>query len=225
MNTKKLLALVMAALMIIMGLCACSSSDDGSSSSYINTESEHNHDHGNGNTNGGGDKNNTSSNANAGLQRPDKPNKTPEEIKVEKLPELSEQGVTVSKQLLADLEKNSPKVLSFFKVKNTTYASTSYVAFETLDKNLNSFKTIKDKTTIQNLKDALEYQTWTAKKFTANTAPNIVIYFDDKLHLNIEGEVDGVYWMSLNASYGKVYYVVPENVYNNTMTFCYELEK
>ena len=227
MNIKKLPALILTAILFVSCFSACAPKETSSASSHIHTQSEHTHDEdttsGTASENQSEDKN-TSSKANAGVQRPDKAG-SDEDNQTDKATELSDEGHVTSQKLFEDIEKISPKSVKFFRVKNTTYASTSYVAYDTLSKNLNPFNTIKDKNTIQHLKDALEYLTWTPKKFTANTMPSIVIYFDDKIHLNIESEVNGVYWMSLNADYGKVYYVVPENVYENVMAFCYELEK
>ena len=226
MNIKKLFAFILLIALALSSFTACAPKETASNGSGVHTESEHNHDHDHDNTASKNNSSNkdTSSKISAGLQRPDRFTKEETEA-IEKLPELSTQGQSTSKKLLADLEKINPKALTFFKVKNTTFASTSYVAFETLDKNLNSYKTIKDKDTIRHLIDALEYVTWNARKYTSNTVPSIVIYLDDKIHLNIENSIDGVYWMSLNADYGKVYYAVPKNVYENVMAFCYELEK
>ena len=72
---------------------------------------------------------------------------------------------------------------------------------------------------IRDFKVSLSLSTWTPKKFTAKTLPSTVIYFDKNFHLNIEEKVDGAYWLSLNASYGKVYYIVPEAVYNYVVEF------
>ena len=226
MNIKKLFAFILVIALALASFTACAPKEAVSSGSGVHTESEHNHDHGENDTaskNNSSNKN-TSSKINTGLQRPDRFTKEETEA-IGKLPELSDQGKTTSKKLFEDIEKINPKAVTFFRVKNTTFASSSYVTFEALNKNLDAFNIIKDKTTIQHLKDALEYSTWNAKKFTSGSTPNIVIYFDDKIHLNIENQIDGVYWMSLNADYGKVYYAVPQNVYENVMAFCYELEK
>ena len=223
MKTKRLSALILAA-MLILSTAACAPKEPVSASSHIHTESEHEHDH---DTNSATASQKTDSEKNTsskitGVQRP---NKNDNDTQVDNIPDLSDDGLSTSKKLFEDLEKLNTKALHMFRVKGTTYASTSYVAFDVLNKNLDAFNVIKDTDTIQHLKDALEYSTWTPKKHTVGSTPNIVIYFDDKIHLNIEGKVNDVYWMSLNSDYGNVYYVVPENVHENVMAFCYELEK
>ena len=110
-------------------------------------------------------------------------------------------------------------VLYFFNVKSTNYASTSYISYKLLYSKLDYYKELRDTQEIRDFKQSLCLYAWTAKKFTAKTNPSIVIYFDDDYHLNVEGEVDGAFWLSLNAPYGKVYYIVPEAVYNYVVAF------
>lgn len=210
-------------------LSSCNTNDVASSSSHIHTDSEYNHiQEGNKTQNTSSKKSpnkndkddgNDSSNKNIGINRPVVSGRD-ENVDYDNYIELPSQGKSVSERLFDDLEQYDNKHMYFFNVKNTTYASTSYVSYEILKDNLRHYKEISDEQEIRDFKQSLFLYAWTAKKFTASTTPRTVIYFDDDYHLNVEGKIDDAYWLSLNAKYGKVYYIVPEAVYKYVVEYC-----
>ncbi len=227
MNIKRLFALIISAMLIVSCFCACSPKDTAKTSSHIHTESEHNHDHVQGsdktqNTTSKKPSNqsdkNTSSKAQIGIGRPIATGKD-KDVNFDKYAELPREGKNVSAKLFNEFDARDHEALYFYNVKSTTYASTSYVAFDFLNRKLDFYKENRNEQEIRDFKMSLSLSTWTPKKFTAKTTPSTVIYFDDDFHLNIEEKVDGAYWLSLNASYGKVYYIVPKAVYEYVVAF------
>lgn len=217
----------MSALIVAASLSACAPSPESSSGSHVHTESEHSHDHTQNDDKtqnnpskkpSNKNENNTSSKVSVGIQRPIASGKD-KNVDYNKYAELPEYSKTISDRLFSDLENKDHIVMYFYNVKSTTFGSTSYVDFDVLEGKLGHHKDVRDVQEISDFKIALSLHTWTPKKFTARTTPSVVIYFDKDLHLNLEGKVDGAYWLSLNASYGKVYYIVPESVHKYIETY------
>lgn len=230
MNIKRLFALIISAALILGCLCACAPKETDLASSHISAENEHSHEHTqssdktqNTASKKPSNKNdkNTSSIVQVGIKRPIA-TKRDENVDFNKYEELPSYSITVSERLFEDVDRYDNMCLYFYNVKNTNYASTSYIAYDVFETKLGHYKEFRDERGIRDFKVALSLYTWAPKKFTAKTAPSIAIYFDDDFHLNVEGEVDGAFWLSLNASYGKVYYIVPEAVYDYVVEFCRE---
>lgn len=225
MNIKRLFALTISVALILSCLCACAPKETSSASSHIHTESEHDHEHDNQNVHNTTSKKpsnnadkNTSSKIQIGIGRPVASGKD-KDVNFDKYAELPREGKNVSAKLFEEFDARDHDALYFYNVKSTTYASTSYVAFNFLNRKLDFYKENRNEQEIRDFKMSLSLNTWTPKKFTAKTTPSTVIYFDDDFHLNIEEKVDGAYWLSLNASYGKVYYIVPKAVYEYVVAF------
>lgn len=227
MNIRRIFSLIILVVFAHSCLCACAPKDVALASSHVHTESEHNHEHtqSSGKTQNTSSKKssdnsdkNVSSKAQVGISRP-LASKRDDNVDYDKYTELSDQGINVSTKLFEELDARDNEALYFYNVKGTTYASTSYVSYTLLNGKLDYYKEIRNEQEIRDFKIALSLSTWTPKKFTAKTSPSTVIYFDDDFHLNIEENVDGAFWLSINAPYGKVYYIVPEAVYNYVVEF------
>ena len=72
---------------------------------------------------------------------------------------------------------------------------------------------IKDATEISSLKRSLKIEQWQVDSLKICSMPNVFIYFDNDLHINLEAQLDKS-WMSINSSSGRVTYLVPNDVYN-----------
>ena len=66
---------------------------------------------------------------------------------------------------------------------------------------------------IQQFRDSLKLQKWEAKRFSVKSLPGMMIYFDKNLHVNLETEHEGIFWMSVHSPQGSAYFSVPSSVY------------
>ncbi len=138
---------------------------------------------------------------------------------------LPEAGKKVSLALIELLETTEPRELRFYNVKNTNYASKSYVPLKTVSKGISYYGSVVNSELISQFKDILAFQSWKSKKYTSQTLPQLSIYFDDTLHVNLELQNDKVSWVSIASPHGKAYYTVPEKVYNNIWQYYYDIDK
>ena len=125
----------------------------------------------------------------------------------------------LGEKLLKELEKNKASCLTFFDVANKL----SYRGYESIE-NVSKFQKIEPCAEIKNagkiseFKKSLKLDQWKAEMMQLKSMPKVFIYFDNNLHVNLEGQVStGKAWMSINSPAGSVYYSVPKNVYETIL--------
>ncbi|MEE1279850.1 MAG: hypothetical protein UHH95_03340 [Oscillospiraceae bacterium] len=228
MKLKRLTFLITALTLLILS-CSCSKKPDAEVSSLSTTHETVSQISGNDADNSSSSnketssaKTNTSSRI-ATVSRKE-PQRTPSTTSYN-ITELPEAGKKVSLALIELLETTEPREVRFYSVKNTNYASKSYVPLKTVSKGIKYYQNIVGSDAIFYFKDKLEINTWESKKYTSQTLPQLSIYFDDTLHVNLELQNDKVSWVSIASPLGKAYYIVPEKVYNNIWEYYYTIDK
>lgn len=139
--------------------------------------------------------------------------------------EKAELDEDIYNTLLDELETATPRELRFYSVKNTVFASTSYVPLDTVSEIIKHYESTASFDDIMSFKDNLMLSKWEAKKFNLHTQPSLAIYFSESLHMNLEFQSKDVSWISICSPIGKSYYVVPEDVYIDILDFYHNIDQ
>ncbi len=129
----------------------------------------------------------------------------------------------ISKRLI-DLATNTEvRELRFYNVKNTGYATKSYILRQVLSEGVTFYKDTGNKDTISYFIQDMQFDLWKEKKYNGDMPPSYIMYFDQSFHINLEEEDGKIYWMSISSSFGKSYYTVPKAVYELILSICLDV--
>lgn len=129
--------------------------------------------------------------------------------------ELSSEARALAQRLLEQVQKAQPAELIFYDVRDTPAAVSGYRSIEAISKfvDVQPFARKTGEKEIQQFRDSLKLQKWEAKRFSVKSLPGMMIYFDKNLHVNLETEHEGIFWMSVHSPQGSAYFSVPSSVY------------
>ena len=81
-------------------------------------------------------------------------------------------------------------------------------------------KTINNENEIKKFINELQIERWTPKRHIAKSYAKALIYVSEDMHINLEGQQNGLSWMSINSEgYINIYYVVPNEVYQKVLGY------
>ena len=81
-------------------------------------------------------------------------------------------------------------------------------------------KTINNENEIKKLLSELQIEKWTPKRHIAKSYSKALIYVSEDMHINLEGQQNGLSWMSINSKDNiNIYYIVPNDVYQNVLEY------
>lgn len=132
--------------------------------------------------------------------------------------ELTDEELKVADSQLKALKNAEINTLNIYD--DSIIFSAGFRPFEKTKSIKDPTKTINNENEIKKFISELQIEKWTPKRHIAKSYSKALIYVSEDMHINLEGQQNGLSWMSINSEgYINIYYVVPNEVYQNVLAY------
>ncbi len=131
---------------------------------------------------------------------------------------LTAEELNVADRQLKALKNAEIKTLNIYD--DSIIFSAGFRPFERTKSLKEPTKIIDNADDVKKFISELQIEKWTPKRHIAKSYSKALIYVSEDMHINLEGQQNGLSWMSINSEgYINIYFVVPNDVYQNVLEY------